>query len=168
MHIEGTNSENVNELINSMNNELENFYKKMNSNTLLIIVADHGQIDIEPINLYEYNDILNCFYKKPSAEARASMFYVKEEEKENFVKLFNQYFSNDYMLFTKEEILKMNLYGEGIIHPSTKYSMGNYIAISKTNKYFVSTPVTDLEFKGHHAGATIDELEIPLIILSKK
>lgn len=168
MHIEGTNSEMVKQLINKMNDELESFYHKMDSNTLLIIVADHGQIDIDPINLYEYQDILNCLYKKTSAEARSTMFYVKEEEKENFVKLFNQYFSNDYMLYTKEEILKMNLYGKGIIHPSTKYSMGNYIAISKTNKYFVSTPVTNLEFKGHHAGATIDELEIPLIILSKK
>ena len=168
MHEDGTNSKKVKELINDMNNEIESFYQKMNDDTLLIIVADHGQIDIDPINLYDYQDLINCFDKKPSAEARSTMFYIKEDKKEKFTKLFNQYFSNDYILLTKEEALNIKLYGDGEVHPSIKYSMGDYIAISKTNKYFVSNPINNLEFKGHHAGYTIDELEIPLIILSKK
>lgn len=168
MHEEGTNSKNVKELIKKMNDELEKFYHSMNQDTLIVIVADHGQVDIEPLNLYEYQDILDCLDRLPSAEARATIFHVKENKKEEFEKKFNQYFSNDYMLFNKQEVLDLNIYGYGIPHQSTNISMGDYLAVSKTKKYFIFNHNSSVPFIGHHAGSTIDELEVPLIILSKK
>lgn len=168
MHIEGTNTKNVKDLIKKMNDELEEFYHSLNEDTLIVIVADHGQIDIEPLYLYEYQDIIDCLDKLPSAEARSTIFHVKENKKEEFEIKFNQYFSNDYMLFNKKEILDLNIYGTGNPHHSTDISIGDYLAVSKTNKYFIFNSSSGIPFIGHHAGSTMDELEVPLIILTKK
>ena len=158
MHMYGPSSKETKTKLIQMNQELEDFIKNLNDDTLLIIVADHGQVDVEPIDLRECPDFFKTLKKMPSGESRAQIFHVSD--KVAFEKLFKKYFSKYFILLSKEEIMK--LYGKGIPHKTLKTSLGDYVAVA-TNKYnFVAKDGEPM--KGHHGGFTYKEMRIPLII----
>jgi predicted AlkP superfamily pyrophosphatase or phosphodiesterase len=122
-------------LYKKINNEAQNFYENL-KDTTVIITADHGHITSEPIILINYPDIFSMLDKDISIEGRACNFFIKEDKKEEFVVLFNKYFSSDFDLLTKEEVINNHLFGYGNEHPLFRDSLGDYLAIAKTNKYF--------------------------------
>ena len=162
VHKHGVNSEVTKNKIQSLNALYERFLNEINDDVLVIVTADHGLIDVEPIKLYNYKDIIKTFKMKPALESRALSFYIKENEKENFEKLFNKYFKDDFLLLTKQELYESNLLGYGIKHQLLDSFIGDYIAIAITNKMFQLKE--GAPFKAHHAGLTKEELEVPLII----
>ena len=58
------------------------------------------------IDLKEYPDIIECLIRNTSIEPRAVNFFVKNNKRGGFERLFNKYFSNDFDLHSKEEIIK--------------------------------------------------------------
>jgi hypothetical protein len=61
---------------------------------------------------------------------------------------------------TKEEFLKSKLAGLNTPHETTKYSLGDYVAIATGNYYFCEQiKENDMVFKAHHAGITKEETE---------
>jgi len=158
MHEYGPSSKEAKAKLRTMNQELEAFVKNLKDDTLLIIVADHGQVDVEPIYLKEYPELLKTLEKMPSGEPRAQIFHVKD--KEEFEKTFKKHFSKYYSLLSREEAMK--LYGKGIPHKTLKNSLGDYLAVA-THKYMFVCKEGFL-MKGHHAGFTDKELSVPLII----
>ena len=107
---------------------------------------------------------MNCLSGPITCDARTAFFFIKDEKKEEFEKLFRQYFSDMYELFTKDEILKQHIFGNGKEHELYKESIGDYVAIAKSNYYFLISAKSHI-FKGHHSGPTKDEMSIPLIIV---
>lgn len=163
MHIEGTASQNVKKHLNNIS-KLLNHIQRKTKDTIGFVSADHGQVDVIPIAFYTYYEILDCLYAPFSCDSRTCFFFVKEDKKNKFVQLFNNYFKNMYDLYSKEEILKYNIFGPGQKYPNLDNILGDYIAIAKDKYYFLLTPESHL-FKGHHAGILKDEMEIPLIVI---
>jgi predicted AlkP superfamily pyrophosphatase or phosphodiesterase len=164
MHVNGINSEKTLTILNELNFKITNFARKLNDDTLLIIVADHGMTDIEYIYLEDYDEILETFERPPSIESRAQTFFIKEGEKEKFIKSFNKYFQPGFIIYTKEEAYNKNIFGFGQKHPLVDSFLGDYIVISTSNKA-IGYKKTEEDFKAHHAGYTKEELTIPLIII---
>lgn len=162
VHKQGVDSTSTKNKIKNLNALYERFLNEINDDVLVIVTADHGLIDVTPIKLYNYKDITKTFKMKPSLESRALSFYIKENEKEEFKKLFNKYFKEDFLLLTKEELYDSNLLGYGIKHQLLDSFVGDYIAIAIKNKMFQLNENTAL--KAHHAGLTKEELEVPIII----
>ena len=75
-------------------------------------------------------------------------------------------FKEDFILKTKEEVIKEQLFGVGIENKYFIDSLGNYFALAVSNKYFKYTKAGNY-FKSTHAGFTVDEMKIPLIIIEK-
>lgn len=163
MHNEGTCTTNVKKHLNAISKTLNHIERKT-KNTIGIVSADHGQIDVVPIAFYTYYDVLDCLYAPFSCDSRTPFFFVKEDKKEEFVKLFNYYFKDMYDLYSKEEILEKNIFGFGKKYKDLENILGDYIGIAKDKYYFLLSPNAHL-FKGHHAGITPDEIYIPLIII---
>ena len=163
IHMNGLRSEKTKKTLQELNNKITSFSNQLSKDTLLIIVADHGIIDIEYVYLDDCEEIYQTFRRMPSIESRAQTFFIKENEKERFEKLFNKHFQPGFKLLTKEEVINSNIFGYGNKHPLIDTFLGDYLAISISNKAIGFSKETS-PFKAHHAGYTKDELIVPLII----
>ena len=162
MHELGADSFEAKEIILDLNKRIESLSKKVDD-TIIFVVADHGHINITNINLALYPDIIECLERDISLEPRAVNFFIKNDKKEQFVSLFNKYFSDDFDLYEKEDVINSKLFGYGEENEIFRDILGDYLAIAKTNKALVYNE-TDL-FKSQHAGYTDDEIYVPLIVL---
>ena len=142
---------------------------EIDEDTLVIVTADHGHIDILDLNLAGYPNILKLLERLPSIEPRACTFFVKEGKEEEFKNEFNSLWKDDFLLLTKEEVLEKNIFGVGVPHPTTEYTIGQFTALA-TNRLTFSyhENLEEEQFKATHAGLTEDEMIIPLILLTKK
>ena len=169
MHRTGCYSEKTNTQIKSIDRHVEALAKKL-KNTLLIITADHGLIDVEEdVRLEKIKEINDCLRLPPAIEPRAVAFYIKEEKKEQFEKEFNKRFGNDFILMTSEEYLRQGYAGEGEMHPKFREFLGDYMALATGNRilqYQTEDGISSekFDFKAHHAGLTEKEMIIPLIV----
>ena len=165
MHMTGTDSIETKNVFNLIDKSTSELCDKLND-TLLIVTADHGHLNSESIMLPDYEDLYNTLATDTSIEPRFCSFNVKEGMEEEFVKLFNKYFKDDFILKTKEEIIEEKWFGIGEEHKEFRNSIGDYIAIATGDKYLrYRTPKH--YFLSHHAGITEDEMKIPLILKRK-
>ena len=164
MHDFGPDSKEVKELIKIRNKKVEELCSKIHD-TLVIVVADHGHVLVDNILLNDYPEIINLLERTTSLEPRATSFKIKDGYHDEFVKKFNELFGNYYKLYTKEDVIKSKLFGDGDTHPNFESALGDFIGIAYTNKTLI---YNDVILKSHHAGYLDDEIYIPLIIINVK
>ena len=162
MHKYGVSSSEANKLINKINDDFEKLYKNT-KDTLFIITADHGQVDIEGyIDLYHDDKLMDMLKIYPYLDARAVSFLVKEECKNDFEEYFKNKYSEDFTLYKTKELVDMGVFGP---YGDKEELLGDYIAIGTyTNKIALLTPISK-RHKGHHTSLT-DEMLVPLIYLN--
>lgn len=165
MHDTGTDSDGTLYCFKMINDKVEKFSNDI-EDTLIIVIADHGHVNCSEIILSDYEDIFDTLDGDVWIEGRMCAFKIKKERKEEFEELFIKYFKEDFILKTKEEAIKEQLFGDGIEHHNFRDSLGDYFALAVGDKYFKYTDKGE-HFKSTHAGFTIDEMKIPLIIIDK-
>lgn len=163
MHNLGIDCIEVKEIIRDLNKRIEQLSSKL-KDTIIFVIADHGHKNVINIHLEDYPEIADCLLRNTSIETRAVNFFIKPEKKTKFINLFNQHFSNDFDLYDKEEIITSKLFGDGEENEIIKDTLGDYLAIAKTDKCILYNG--NEEHKGQHAGYTNEEIFIPLIIIN--
>jgi len=167
LHKTGTESVKVRNHIEEISNDLKYLSESLDDDTLIIVTADHGQLDIEEIELWKYNKIIETFEHNPSIEARATAFFIKKGMEEQFVNEFNENFRDNFILYKSEDVIKTKIFGNDSMHPKAKEFLGDYFAIA-IDKYSFKLSNSKRVFKAQHAGLTKDEMLIPLILLNQK
>lgn len=167
LHKYGTMSDVVHEHLTEINQDIKDLVQELDDDTLVIITADHGQIDIEEIELWNYPTIIDTFKHKPSIEARATAFFIKEGMEEQFVQDFNKEFGKYFILYKSEDFLKTKYLGNEQEHPKLREFLGDYFSVA-VDKYSFKLVNSKRSFKAQHAGLTKDEMLIPLIMLNQK
>lgn len=169
MHEFGVQSCESIDMIKYMEKQLVLFYNRIDNDTIVIVCADHGLIDIEEINLFNYPKLLSMLERLPSLEPRASSFSVKKEKEKDFVNEFNNLFKDKFILLSKEEVYASSLFGDAKKHYLFDDFLGDYLAIA-CDKYMLiySEDKNRIPMKAGHSGLLEDEMLIPLIILEKK
>ncbi|MCR5483922.1 MAG: HAD hydrolase-like protein [Bacilli bacterium] len=162
MHDFGTFDIFVGDLIREREKKVFELSMKL-KDTIIFVIADHGHLEEEDYQLVNYPDIVDCLRELPSIEPRATAFFIKEGMNERFEELFNKYFSEDYNLYTKEEVINNKFFGDGEENPKFRSELGDYLAISHSKKAFIYDG--DCRLKSHHAGNTRNEVFIPLIVI---
>ena len=165
MHLYGTKSLYARQKLEQINQLTEEFISK-NPNTLLIITADHGHIDIEGyIEIYKDQAILACMAEKFSLEPRACAFHLKPGFEQQFLTAFKKY-QQDFELFKTSDLIERGVFGDEIKVKQRSF-LGDYIAVGKeTNKILLFKPDAN-RFVGHHTGLTKAEMDLPLIVVKK-
>ena len=164
MHRFGVTSEEARETINALNSVLERLSPRL-SDTLLIITADHGQIDISgEIALYQDEALLSLLRCPPYLEARAAAFRIREGCEEAFRTLFLKEYGQDFVLFDSKALIRENYFGPS---GGRVGLLGDVIAVGKTDKIMRLTPRSH-SFKGHHTSLTEEEMLVPLILIRSK
>ena len=136
------------------------------TDTLLLITADHSQIACTNYCLMDYPEILNCLVRMPSVEPRTLSFWVKDEYKDDFPKIFKDAFGDKFWILTKEEVIDRKLFGTGNDHELFRDMLGDYLAISVSDAAIFLTHEEMKIMPGGHAGLTQEELDIPLIAVT--
>lgn len=166
MHMKGTNAPEVKKIIAQINTHVEKLASDVRD-TLIIITADHGHLNNQEIALQEeYPEFSKLIDGNISVEGRACAFCVKQENRAKFVRLFQKLFGKDFILLTKEEALKQNLFGDGIPHPNLEAALGEFLAIGIGERFF-EMHRRKVPMLSHHAGLLEDEMMVPLIIVKK-
>ena len=169
LHKYGCASLEAKEMVIDAEKQIEKLREELPEDTLIIISADHGHKDITKVyDLLEYPQIQDCLIMPASLESRAIAFWVKEDKKQEFEKLFNKEFSEDFLLLSKEEVLKKHILGYGDKHKKIDDFIGDYLAISISNSIIrLQTYLADGKpvKKSTHCGLTKEEMEVPLIVI---
>ena len=153
-------------------NKAQRFIKKVtddNPDTLFILIADHGHINVKFLDICDHQDLYSLLEKPMTLEKRTPSFFVKEDKKDEFVTLFNKYYGEHFLLFTKEEAFANKAFGEGEPAKGVEDVIGNFVATS-IDEYslYASKELPHMDFfKGHHAGATKEERLIDVSIFNK-
>lgn len=164
MHKYGVTSPEARCRIQEVSCKLKAFHESM-ADTLFIVSADHGQIDVSGyVNLYEDEVLLNLLEIYPFMEARAPAFLVKKGREQVFEQYFQNKYGEDFILFKSSELLTKGYFGN---RGDKADFLGDYLAVGTyTHKQALLTPNTK-RFKGHHTSLT-EEMEVPLILLGKR
>jgi predicted AlkP superfamily pyrophosphatase or phosphodiesterase len=167
-HVNGYWAKEVKENVKLINRSTRKLCRKL-SDTLVIISADHGYIDIsKDIFLEEIPELSNMLLRPPSMEPRAVSLFVKPGTEDTFREAFNRILGDEFILFSREEVFENNLFGFGNPHPKSLDFIGDFIAAAKGQallRYRIPDQAVNIEFLAHHAGLTAAEMHVPLIIL---
>lgn len=157
---------------------LRRLNQKGKENTILIITADHGEININPektIFLDKFKGIEELFETNPAGEPilpfgnpRDVFLHIKPKKLTEGIKFLQNKIGNKAKILKTREAIKMGLFGLG--KPSKEFlaRVGNLLILPyKNNTVWYQYPkVAYPNFLGHHGGLSEDEMLIPFAILN--
>lgn len=165
MHEFGVTSPEAKKLIRLISEQLQKLQKET-KDTLFIVSADHGQVDIEGyIDIAEDKELQSMLECPLYLDARSPAFKVKRGKKRLFQKLFNERYGKDYVLYKTRDLIKRGYFGD---RGEYGYLLGDFVASGTyTHKMFISPKDGEEMFymKGHHTALT-EEMLVPLIIFN--
>ena len=158
------------------------FYKNVQGkvkNTLLIVTADHGQIEVNPKTTYYLDKELPDFHRflatnrqghllVPAGSARDMFLYIKEEDKAEATALLREKLAGRAEIYDTQDLLVQHFFGEAEPTPTFLARLGNVVILPYKNEtvWWSQGGKYDLRFLGMHGGLTREEVEIPLLLLS--
>ncbi len=164
MHEYGIDAPCITDIMKDIDANLERLSKQIPDDTIVIVTADHSQINSKWFYLCDNPEIWNCMKRPHSIEGRGASLFIKDGMKDEFARLFEKYYGKYFLLMTHDEFMKSGLLGTGVPHPRTDGFIGDYVAIA-TDEYSLASYHKDFELIGMHAGLTEDEMMVPLIVL---
>lgn len=169
MHELGVSNDEISKLMIKYNAMLEKLANSL-KDTLLLITADHGMIDVTMECIEDYPQLSSQLKRHICVEPRCCSFYVRDEFVTTFPKEFKETFADKFILYTHDEFINSNLLGYGEIHYKVKDFVGDYVAIAVSDVALWYRDVNGVgkNFKGAHAGLTKEEMIVPLIVIERK
>ena len=161
MHETGPDSDDAKRLMTVRSEKIEKLSSEL-SDTLLIVLSDHGHIEVENIFLENYPEILDLLDRKTSIDQRAVAFKVKDVKKDEFREKFKENFGEFYDLHDSDDVVESGLFGDGAENELFRPALGDFIAIAKEKECLVAPG--DEVLVSHHAGYTDDEILVPIIV----
>jgi predicted AlkP superfamily pyrophosphatase or phosphodiesterase len=157
------------------------FYRSVRgkaNNTLLMMSADHGQIEVEPKTTYYLNKQIPGIerYLKTSARGhplvpagspRDMFLYVKEEYIDEAVHVLRRHLAGRAEVYRTQELLAQHFFGLSEPSPILLARLGNVVILpySRETVWWYEEGKFDMHFHGHHGGLLPQEMEIPLLLL---
>ena len=168
MHAKGIDSLTVHFYVK----RIDRFVKKLankNKDTLFIVIADHGHVNVEYFDICEHEDLYSLLSTPMTLEKRNAGFFIKKGKEQLFVDLFNKYYGEYFTLLSHDEILEKQIYGVGKMGKNVSDFIVDYIAISRTKYCLYASK--ELQYfglhKGHHAGGTDEERLIDVSVINQ-
>ncbi len=139
--------------------KLEEYLKQ--ANTLLLVTADHWQINCENIiDLKDYPEIYDMLAMPLSWERRSQICFVKNWLTEKFYNQVKEKLSSYLDIFSKEEILKMKLFWNS---KNKKFldRIGDFLLLPKDG--YIIQDWVNKPYVAYHWGLSDWEVLVPLI-----
>ncbi len=148
-------------------------------NTLLLVTADHGQVEVDPSSTIYLNKLIPGIerYLKtnrqgkllvPAGSARDMFLHVKEELLAEVVELLQKYLAGRAEVYPTVDLLAQHFFGTQPPSPTFLSRVGNVIILPYRNEtvWWYQEGIFEMRFHSHHGGLTRAEMEIPFMALS--
>ncbi len=142
-----------------------------NSDTLLLLTADHGMVDTESATHVRLDDhpALTAMLDVPlCGEPRAAYCYIHRGEAAAFETYMESELGRECTVVESRSLIDRGLFGPGKTHPRLSARVGDYTVIMNDN-YAIGDSVpgeTAHELVGVHGGLTEAELYVPLAVVA--
>ncbi len=171
-HLYGPDSDQVNMQSIQLLSVLEEFLKKLkkvSKNTLFMMTADHGQVNVSPQNTTYINKEFNILdklkknkkgkYIVPCGSPRDMFLHVKDEYVEEVIDMLNKGLRGKGLVFKTTDLIK-----EGYFNKPSKVFLervGNVVLLpfEKEAFWWYEKGKFEQRYFGHHGGATPKEME---------
>jgi predicted AlkP superfamily pyrophosphatase or phosphodiesterase len=181
-HLYGPMSKQFEETVDNCLTLMEQlFYKSVRgkvSNTLLMMSADHGQIEVDPKSTYYLNKqipgIERYFQKSakgrplvPAGSPRDMFLHVKDEYVDEAIRVLQQCLAGRAEVYRTQELLAQHFFGLHEPAPVLLARLGNVVILPyhRETVWWYEEGRFDMHFHGHHGGLLPEEMEIPLLLL---
>ncbi len=182
-HTYGPNSHQFEETVDIFLRMIEELlYKKLVGRveqTLLVLTADHGQVEVDPrrtcylnkqgITIEQYLQT-NRRGKPlvPAGSARDMFLHVKDERLGEAVSLLQKHLAGKAEVYATEQMVAQHFFGSS--QPSKEFltRVGNVVILPYQYEtvWWYEGGKFEMHFQGHHGGLTPEEMEIPLLLLA--
>jgi len=157
------------------------FYKQVSGKlreTLFMLTADHGQIEVNPKTTFYLNKHapgieqylrtnLRGKLLVPAGSARDMFLHVKDECIDEAIRLLQKHLAGKAEVYKMQELLGQGFFGSQA--PSHEFAgrVGNVVILPYAHEtvWWYEEGKFDMHFLGHHGGLTPEEMEIPLLLL---
>jgi predicted AlkP superfamily pyrophosphatase or phosphodiesterase len=170
-HEFGINSKKTAQHFNEIDSKLKKFIGTVkNTNTILLITADHGQVDTTKksrLLLESHPKLKECLTLPLCGDARVSYCYVKPSKAKQFEKYVKNKLSKVCWLRKSSDMVKKNYFGLFKPNPKLFDRIGDYALIMKKNYTFKDRLANEKREinVGDHGGVSKDEMFVPLIVI---
>ena len=168
---------------------VDNFYSAMDAlfyqsihgklgNTLLLMTADHGQVEVDPKTTYYLNKQIPDVERylrtnrqgQPITHAgspRDMFLYIKDGCVDSFIVEMRERLAGRAEVYRTQELLDQHFFGMQPVSPTLLARLGNVVILPYKNEtvWWYTEGKQNMHFLGHHGGLTREEMEIPLITL---
>jgi len=156
-----------NSIFNNIDTCINNVAKSVQgTNTKLIIVSDHGILNIPKTSEIWVEDIPGleeCLTIPITWEPRVRDCFVRPRKVKEFKKIVKTYLWEYCWCFKWEQLINDNFYGLGVANKKLYDRVGDYVLIMK--KDYVLKDHNHHSEKGSHWSLSDDEMLVPLVIV---
>ncbi len=138
--------------------------KEAREGTLLLVTADHGQVDVleeQIIRVSEHPELRQALVLPTSLETRSAALYVKRGKEEHVREYLRRVSGGQVVVVSSEDILDAGLLG-GPLPPEYEERIGDFIALSRRG-WAVEWARPSHVLIGRHGGMDEQEMIVPFI-----
>jgi hypothetical protein len=139
------------------------------TDTLLLVTADHGQIDTtesDLVDLADHPELTRCLALPLCGEPRAAFCYVRPALVEQFELYCLEVLGDKLEMIQSRELIERELFGLGEPHPRLEERIGDYTLLMggyRVVRDWLPWEKTHLQV-GVHGGLSPAELQVPLCV----
>jgi predicted AlkP superfamily pyrophosphatase or phosphodiesterase len=138
------------------------------TDSLVIICADHGQIDTGPadrVSLDDHPELREMLSLPLCGEPRAAYCYLRPGRESAFDDYVRSELAGKAVAYPSSELLENNWFGMGTPHPRLSWRIGDRLLLMQGNYIIKDWLAQERRFDlvGVHGGLSEDELRVPLI-----
>ncbi|RLC89953.1 MAG: hypothetical protein DRI37_02710 [Chloroflexi bacterium] len=134
--------------------------------TLLLVLADHGQITTPPesaILLDDYPVLRDALYLPPLGESRTPFFYIRAGQEKVVWDYLREHFSTRFTFLSRDEAIRSGLLGPGEPYVEVPHRLGDIVGLAHGNSFIVRDEELVHKLRGRHGGLTHQEMLVPLL-----
>lgn len=171
-HKYGPDSKEAKKHYEELNKKFETLNKSLNKDTIIIITADHGQIESPKnrmIDLNKHPELKDCLSIPLSGDGRVKYCYLKLNKEKTFLKYIKKNLKDICYIHKSETLINKGYFGLGRENPKLRDRIGDYTLIMKEN-YLLEDSLLNKKTKfekGNHGALSSQEMYVPLILLKK-
>ena len=141
------------------------------TDTLIIVCADHGQVDSgssDRLSLDDHPQLADCLSVPLCGEPRSSYCYLRPGAEKTFDDYVENELSDKLESYRSSELIEKGWFGLGEPHPQLVHRIGDRVLLMRSHYTLKDRLAQEKNYDlvGVHGGLSEDELLVPLIVAS--
>jgi predicted AlkP superfamily pyrophosphatase or phosphodiesterase len=144
---------------------LERLKPRARQDTILILLADHGQIVCQPDPYYElrnHPNLLRRLHILPTGENRMAYLYIRPGQTEAVREYVERTWPGQFVFMDPGFAVDAGLFGPGEPHPRLLDRLGDAMVLARERAFWCWSSKED-HLYGRHGGLSEDEMLVPFI-----